>query len=104
MRYKIDEMPGWCAGAKVSLCEGDIKHANLSDMIEQVVERIEASVIIISVNEDEEKVIDWCKANKFKKGPFLKNWGHSGRRTYLYFYQINKATYNMHGGCNWDYN
>lgn len=104
MKYDIEEIPGWCAGAKLGLTDYEVLQFRpfLPDIIKLVVEQIEASVIVVSVNEKEKYVIDWCKANGFKKGPVVRNWGHAGRKTYMYFYQIKKSDYRTHGGHNWD--
>jgi hypothetical protein len=92
MYYDEENIPNWCAGLKFSLCDEDVHKADIKEMIKKACE-YEASVIVVSVNVEEELVIDWCKKNKFKRGPIMKNWLHDGRKTYLFFKQVTKKDF-----------
>lgn len=97
--FSLRDIPRWCAGCKISdVTEDSIDDLNLKDMIISAIKDSGFSVITISVNESETKVIEWLKNNKFKRGPVCRNYGHGGRKTYLYFYQISKKDWKKYGG------
>ena len=87
----------WCATTFVSgITETSIKHPNfpsLDKIIDEMFEDNETPVLGVTVNEDELSVIEWLKENKFKKGPLVRNWGHGGRKTQAWFYQIPKKVW-----------
>lgn len=87
---RYDEIPGWCAGLKVSGVRGHIVDELEFDKIEWEVARSGESVIVISVNEEETSVIEWCKKHKFKKTAMFKNYYHNDRRTFLFMKQVRK--------------
>ena len=85
------EIPGWCAGCKVcgvtSRNVKDKEFPSIEDIMIQAVKLENASVIVVSVNEQEVPVLAWLKANKFRKGATM-NYLHGGRKTWLYQKQI----------------
>ena len=89
----LDDVPGWCAGCKVSIVGTDISN-NLTwlDLAKRAAGR-GYSVVVVSVNVEELKVIEWLKENKFKKSPMFNNHYHGGRKTLLYMKQVTKATF-----------
>lgn len=101
----IDEMPGWCAGIKVTgLADVVRRKLTLSRFFSEVLNlaqqfRGECSVIVVSVNEEELDQIAWLKENKFKKCPWFKNYIHGDRRTCLYMKQIPKKLYKEYFGA-----
>lgn len=92
------DIEGWCAGCKVSgITDTSLSHKNfpsLETILHSAVEQCDASVICVSVNENEEKVLKWLKDNKFRRGPVVKNFIHNGHKTWMYFKQIPKKVYN----------
>lgn len=99
MAVQIDywDVAGWCAGCKVHrVNDNTVSHPtfpSLKQMMEKACSDIVASVLVISVNEEEVRTLAWLKKNKFRKGPVVKNWNHGGRKTMLYFKQIPKSIY-----------
>lgn len=87
-----EEIPGWCAGCKVSGVTShylkDKTFPSVEEMMTQAVKQENASVIVVSVNADELPVLVWLKANKFRKGATMRNYLHGGRKTWLYQKQI----------------
>lgn len=98
------EIDSWCAGCKVSGITREMlthpKFPSLQTIMEDAVERERASCLMVTVNEKEEAVLAWLKANKFRKGPQVKNWGHGGRKTFAYFKQIPRALWREQTGLN----
>lgn len=84
---------GWCAGVKVRLIAKNIDN-NLTwlDMAKRAA-GLGYSVVVVSVNVEELKVIEWLKENKFKKSPMFQNHHHGGRKTLLYMKQVPKTTF-----------
>lgn len=103
LNLDYDDMPGWCAGTKISgITNKNIRKINIEYLIKKVAQDFGTSVICVSVNETETDVIKWLKDNKFRKGPMMKNWGHNGRKTNMYFKQITKRDWLRYGGdANW---
>lgn len=99
------DVEGWCAGCKVVGITTTALHSNhfpsLKKMMEEAVEKTNASVICVTVNEHETSVLDWLKKNKFRRGPVVKNWIHGGRKTWLYSKQIPKSIYKDHNSDGW---
>jgi len=91
------DTPGWCAGCKVhGITETTITHKtfpSIETILQACVEEQHASVAIVSVNEEETRVLEWLLKNKFRKGPSVRNWNHGGRKTFLYFKQIPERIY-----------
>lgn len=89
---------GWCAGMFVhGLREGNILEVDPEILEEEAAER-GCSVVVVSVNVREEKVIEWCKDNKFKKSPMFMNYNHGDRKTFLYMKQVRKSVFNKYNG------
>ena len=83
----------WCAGVKVELVERDIdNNLTWSDLAKKAA-GMGYSVVVISVNVEELKVIEWLKESKFKKSPVFRNHYHGGRKTLLYMKQVTKTTF-----------
>lgn len=92
--YAVDN---WCAATVVSgITETSITHPafpSLEKIIDEAFDEFEAPVLMVTTNVDEVNVIEWLKKNKFKKGPLVRNWGHGGRKTQAWFYQIPKKVW-----------
>lgn len=88
-----DDIAGWCAGCKVGLVEGDIGNNLIWSDLANKAAGMGCSVVVVSVNVEELKVIEWLKENKFKKSPVFKNHYHGGRKTLLYMKQVTKTTF-----------
>lgn len=93
---EFEDMPSWCAGTKVSgLYNYSIVGLTNKDLINAAFDACgSVACLVASVNVEEVKVIAWLKKNGWKQGPLIKNWGHDGRGTRLYFKQVTKARYN----------
>ena len=89
----LDDVPGWCAGCKVGIVARDIAN-NLTwiDLARRAA-GFGYSIVVVSVNVEELKVIEWLEANKFKKSPMFQNHYHGGRKTLLYMKQVTKTTF-----------
>jgi len=103
--YDID---GWCAGKNVSGLTADVINKYGKSYIISKVLAEEGSVILVTVNETETEVIEKLKEWGFTKGKWFKNWGHGGRRTCIYTYQISKQDWEDAGNTvgsfdNWEY-
>ena len=89
-----DGIDGWCAGCKVSgITETALSNPNfpsITQIMKRAAEELEASCILVSCNEGETRVLKWLKGNKFTKGPVVRNWGHGGRRTWMFTKKIPK--------------
>ena len=87
----------WCAATKVEgITETYLSHPNfpsLDTIIDESFGDNEAPVLMVTTNQGELKVIEWLKKNRFKKGPLVRNWGHGGRKTQAWFYQIPKKVW-----------
>lgn len=91
---EYEEIYGWCAGVKVGLTERDIAPSlKWLDMAKRAAGDFGCSVVVVSVNVEELKVIEWLERNKFKKSPMFNNHYHGGRKTLLYMKQVTKATF-----------
>jgi hypothetical protein len=92
MFLDFEEVPLWCAGIKLSVTEENVDTFSWGEIIKEL-SWYRPSCVVVSVNEQETRVIEWCKENKFRKGPTIKNWLHDGRKTYLFFKQITKKDF-----------
>lgn len=97
--FNVNDIPGWCAGGKLSgILDEDIPKINHKTLMEFMKRSCPgASVFVISVNEKEVALIEFLTKNKWIAGPWLKNHGHGGRKTCLFFKQITKASWNANG-------
>jgi hypothetical protein len=99
---KFTLVEDWCACTHVSgitnwgVVRGDFP--TIQEIVRESFEDLEPPCLMVTVNEEEEAVISWLKANKFKKGPWLRNWGHGGRKTQAWFYQIKVADWKKYSG------
>lgn len=91
--YSCD-VDNWCATTHVCSIYVD-EYKDEEVLLQRILEipyknwdRSGASVIMVTVNEEETELIDFLKRHKFKKGPWLKNWAHGGRRTCAFFKQL----------------
>lgn len=102
-----ESVNSWCAGINVSgVTDSAVSHPSfpsVEKMMEQGVVEVEGSVLLITVNVEEKRVLEWLKANKFRKGPMMKNWGHGGRQTLCYFKQIPRKLWRKVTGCTNEY-
>lgn len=100
-----DAIEGWCAACKVSgITETALTHKNfpsIETIMKNSVIDVEASVIVVSVNEEEHRVLEWLKVNKFRKGPVVKSWRYGGRKTWLFFKNIPKRIYDRYKDTDW---
>jgi len=96
------DMPGWCAGIKVNgVSDTYVTHPtfpSVEKMMKEGLEEVDGSALCITVNAKEERVLKWLKDNKFRKGPSVKNWGHGGRATMMYFKQIPRSLWRTQTG------
>lgn len=90
----MEDIPGWCAGVKVSLTSFDLPKSGSDKEILEDVGDCGGSVAVVSVNVEETSVIAFLKKNGWSKGRWFKNWIHGGRKTCLYYKQIPKTLYN----------
>lgn len=90
--FTFNDIPGWCAAVKVSGVtdyRANKFFAEIDDVYRRAVMYHAASVIVVSVNESEEYVIEVLKKLRFKKTAWVKNYlHHNGRRTCLFIKQI----------------
>ena len=86
--YGLDS---WCAGTVVGDVTEDTPLKNVINYpykADDAWGRSGASCVIVTANEDEIELIQKLKEEGFKKGPWIKNWGHGGRRTAMFFKQL----------------
>lgn len=85
-----DDISNWCAVTHVYYvaAENSINQILSTPYKKESWNNSGASVVMVTVNEDEHELIKKLKEAKFKKGPWLKNWAHGGRRTCAYFKQL----------------
>ena len=97
-----DKVSGWCAGCKVTgITETALSNPNfpsITSIMRIAASETEASCILVSCNEGETSVLKWLKDNKFTKGPVVRNWGHGGRRTWLFTKKIPKKIWKAETG------
>lgn len=99
---ELHEIEGWCAGVRAVDLNRFTTKDQLDKLVDATVLDFEASCIVASVNVLESELIKTLKDYGFKKCPWIKNWGHSGRKTCLFVYQIPHRLYKQLGGTNWD--
>jgi hypothetical protein len=102
------DMVSWCAGMKATITDYYAKEFTIEKCITEYQKKyhncVVKPVIVCSVNSDEQKAIARLKELGFKRGPTMKNWGHGGRKTWLYFYQIPKRQWTKITGNKYDWN
>lgn len=92
---KFSDIPYWCAATKVSgLNDYTVKGLKQSELVTAAFDANGAAACLCaSVNEKEIEVIAWLEKNKWTPGPWVKNHGHGGRKTAMYFKQVSKTRY-----------
>lgn len=97
--FDYEEIPGWCAGIKVSDVNRDSIHkTTFQDILAYTLYKERYSCVVISANEAETEVLEWLKKEKFRRGPMVKNYIHGGRKTWLFFRNVTKRDFDKHCG------
>jgi hypothetical protein len=87
LEYK--DIPGWCAGTKVSGITSDIISKLDEDTILEEVANELGSVAVVSVRQNEEDVINWLVKHGWDQGPWYENHGYKeGHMTCLFTKQV----------------
>jgi len=88
----IKEITKWCAGA--FLCNVNalnIKTLTKKELNNTCNEKYTHSCILVTLNDDEKEYCEsYLRKLGFKRSPQVNNWGHAGRKTWIYLYQIPK--------------
>lgn len=86
---QYDDVPGWCAGLKVSGINNDnVATLNEEEILQKAADRI-GSVALVSVSAKEEQVIAWLLARGWYQGPWYENHGYKeGHMTCLFSKQV----------------
>lgn len=86
---RFNKIPGWCAGVKVSGFGNNNLPKSLTDLFEAHKKRRRTqSVICITTNNMEDKLIKWLKDNGFTPSPVFQNYNHAKRGTQMWFIQV----------------
>lgn len=94
IKLEYEAFYGWCAGVKIGLVERDIEpNLKWTEIAKRAARDFGCSVVVVSVNVEELKVIEWLKENKFKKSTMFQNHFHGGRKTLLYMKQVTKTAF-----------
>ena len=88
----IEEVSGWCAGAFLyGVSALNIKTLTKKELNNTCNEKDTHSCVLITLNDDEKEYCEpYLRKLGFKRSPQVHNWGHAGRKTWIYAYQIPK--------------
>ena len=96
----ISPIENWCAGAFLFGVNGFTVTKLTKDMLNKTCSDDDAhSCILICINNDEKDYVEpYLKKLGCRKSPQVNNWGHAGRKTYIYVYQIPKRIWGKRTG------
>lgn len=88
----LEEIPGWCAGALLyGVSALNVKTLTKKELNNTCDNNYAHSCILVMLNDDEKEYCEpYLRKLGFKKSPQVNNWGHAGRKTWIYLYQIPK--------------
>jgi hypothetical protein len=88
----LEEIPEWCAGAFLSGVSAlNVKTLTKKELNNTCDGAYTHSCILVMLNEDEKEYCEpYLRKLGFKRSPQINNWGHAGRKTWIYLYQIPK--------------